>query len=77
MEICTKLKNNCLDSLLDSLNVMHSFKIIHGDIKPENIMWSSEFNKCVFIDFGFSRVLKEKPGEKTFTSFFGTFSFCS
>ena len=38
---------------------MHSFKIIHGDIKPDNIMWSAQYNKPVFIDFGFSKCIKE------------------
>lgn len=37
---------------------MHSLNIIHGDIKLENIMWSSTFQKNVFIDFGLSRILK-------------------
>lgn len=56
--------------------LMHSFKIIHGDIKPENIMWSLKYMKPVFIDFGLSKCIKEDVGEKTLTTFFGTFGYC-
>ncbi len=31
---------------------MHRLKIVHRDIKPQNIMYSSTFKKDVFIDFG-------------------------
>jgi serine/threonine protein kinase len=37
---------------------MHSLNIIHGDVKLENIMWSEKYNKNVFIDFGFSKLIK-------------------
>ena len=41
---------------------MHEFGVIHLDINPENIMWSPLKQKPVFIDFGFSDVVKEKQG---------------
>ena len=63
--------------LKPSLRMMHSLSIIHGDIKNENIMWSNRFNKNVFVDFGLSLFLKENIGTKTYTSFFGTFIYCS
>lgn len=63
--------------LKPSLRMMHSLNIIHGDIKNENIMWSNRFNKNVFVDFGLSLFLKEKIGFQTYTSFFGTFIYCS
>jgi len=31
---------------------MHSLKIVHRDIKTSNLMYSKEYNSCVFIDFG-------------------------
>lgn len=31
---------------------MHCLKIVHKDIKPDNIMWSNDFNQPVLIDFG-------------------------
>lgn len=57
--------------------MLHSLKIIHGDIKPENIMWSPTFKKNVLIDFGLSLFLSEKPGFKTLTNYFGTYQFSS
>jgi len=31
---------------------MHRLKIVHRDIKPTNMMYSSTFRKNIFIDFG-------------------------
>ena len=39
--------------------------------------WSLKKNKTVFLDFGFSKVLKEGIGSKTFTKFIGTYKFTS
>lgn len=33
---------------------MHALKLRHGDIKPQNIMYSLEYKKAVLIDFGIS-----------------------
>jgi serine/threonine protein kinase len=44
--------------LKKSLLAMHSLNICHIDIKPMNIMFSSHRKKAVFIDFGFSKILK-------------------
>ena len=73
MEVCEQPQQESFDTLYDSLSLMHSFGIVHGDVKPENIMWSPSLKKNVFIDFGLSRVVKEKPGQKTHTGFCGTF----
>lgn len=56
---------------------MHDLNIIHGDIKTENIMWSETYKRNVFVDFGCSRLLSEKIGEKTFTYYFGTLGYSS
>lgn len=55
---------------------MHQLGIIHGDIKLENIMWSPKLNKNVYVDFGLSKIIGEKPGFKTLTKYFGTYSYC-
>lgn len=47
------------------------------DIKPSNIMYSPSAAAFVFIDFGYSRMLKEPTGHKSWTTFTGTFSYCS
>lgn len=59
MEKCERIKIETDISflkreLLESLKIMHSLKIIHGDIKPDNTMWSPAFKKHIFIDFGLS-----------------------
>ena len=56
---------------------MHSLQIIHGDIKPENVMFSPSLQKYVFVDFGLSRILAQKRGQTTFTHYFGTPPFSS
>lgn len=43
MEVCEKSHFDSNEVLKESLKTMHSFNIIHGDIKPENIMWSPNF----------------------------------
>ena len=55
------------------LKFIHSLNICHGDIKSQNVMWSNEKNKMIFIDFGLSRIVKENIGETTVTRFVGTF----
>lgn len=58
MEYCFNYDvSDLLDPLLLSLRLLHSLHIIHGDVKPENTMWSPKFNKPVFIDFGLTKIL--------------------
>lgn len=56
---------------------MHSLNFIHFDIKPDNIAYSEVKNKQVFLDYGLSNFIEEKPGYKTKTGFRGTLSYCS
>ncbi|KAH6659689.1 kinase-like domain-containing protein [Truncatella angustata] len=35
-----------------ALTYLHSQSIIHDDVKPDNIMWSSDHQRCVLIDLG-------------------------
>ena len=62
---------------MENLKIMHSLGIVHMDIKPENIGWSNEFKKWVFLDFGFARFLDAKIGQKSETGFIGTFNYAS
>lgn len=57
--------------------VLHGLGIVHCDIKPENVMLSPHFKKAVFVDFGLSKLIGEKRGEKSRTMFVGTINFCS
>ena len=54
---------------------MHTLRMVHRDLKEANIGWSSEFGKWVFLDFGFTKFLRESVGEKTYTKFIGTFKY--
>ena len=63
--------------LRKSLRLLHQLNIVHCDIKPENIAFSSSFHQPVFIDFGSCRLLPKGPGHKILTSFTGTLSTCS
>lgn len=56
---------------------MHSINFVHIDIKPGNVAYSGILQKHVFIDFGISKIIKQKPGEKTQIKFSGTLSYCS
>lgn len=56
---------------------MHEVGFVHQDIKVENTAYSCQKKKCVFLDFGLSRLIREKKGEKTLTCFFGTLNYCS
>ena len=65
------------EDILKGLKILHTFKIVHQDIKPNNIAWSEKQQQWVFLDFGFARCLKEELGEKTKTKFIGTYSYTS
>ena len=55
---------------------MHTFQLVHLDIKPSNIMYSSVRSETVYIDYGFSKLIKEKIGFKTNTCFAGSMNYC-
>lgn len=38
-------------------------------------MWSYQFNKLVFIDFGLTKIVKENVGELTVSKYFGSYLF--
>ena len=43
-----------IKSLLEAINHCHALKIVHGDIKPDNIM-INKHNMVRLIDFGLSK----------------------
>jgi serine/threonine protein kinase len=81
LEKCKPLQSQPLDEiepqLLYCLKVMHTFKLIHKDIKPANIMYSPSLQNFVLLDFGVSTYLKEEIGFKTLTHREGTYRYMS
>lgn len=41
---------------------MHSLKMVHRDIKKDNILWSPFYKRWVLLDFGFSTFIQEEIG---------------
>ena len=58
--------------LLEMLSMMRKLHLVHGDIKPANVLYSRGLKKLVLIDFGLARFVREKPDQKTETYFRGT-----
>lgn len=50
----TREKSNCFYKIVQAISVMHSKSIIHGDIKPDNIL-VDHGDRPVLVDFGFSK----------------------
>lgn len=53
-------KLNIMYKIIDGLDYIHSFDIIHADLKPENIMYDLTTKKLKIIDFGSSFYEEEK-----------------
>ena len=67
MEVCQKTEKNPFETeeIYKNLAIFHRLKIVHQDIKPENIMFSPSKKKIVFVDFGLSRIIEEELGKQT------------
>ncbi|GAA6001373.1 hypothetical protein JCM10207_006631 [Rhodosporidiobolus poonsookiae] len=63
-EILSKLY---IYQLLRALAYLHSLGICHRDIKPHNIMVDPDTGRCVLIDFGSAKVLKEGEPNVSYT----------
>ena len=50
-----------------ALEYLHGIRLIHMDLKPDNIMFKSqELKEIVLLDFGISNIYKENEGTKIF-----------
>ena len=61
--------------MLENLKMMHFLKMTHRDVKEKNIGWSPHFKKWVFLDFGFSKIMKTEIGYQVWAKFIGTYQY--
>jgi CHASE2 domain-containing sensor protein/predicted Ser/Thr protein kinase len=54
-----------LKSVLQVLKFVHEHRVIHRDIKPDNIIRNSQDNRLVLIDFGAVKTMQPANSEKT------------
>ena len=54
-----------------ALNTLHANKIIHRDIKPDNVLINEDGYVCL-TDFGFARFIKSEDGDEVANTFLGT-----
>ena len=52
--------------ILDRIEKMHSFEIIHKDIKPSQFLLSSDRRKILLVDYGMATFYKEDGKHKSF-----------
>jgi len=45
-----------MERVLDALRYMHYHGVVHGDVKPQNIIIQPEQHTCVLVDFGLASV---------------------
>ena len=78
MEVCQNTNENPINTedMYRSLAILHKLRIVHQDIKPDNIMFSPSKKKMVFVDFGLSQIIQEELGKQTITSYVGSINFC-
>ena len=67
-----KILKKTMKELKNILKMMRMLHLIHGDIKPDNILFSPGWKKIVLIDFGLAKFIRESVKEETETYFFGT-----
>lgn len=49
-----------ISRVLDALRYLHFSGVVHGDIKPQNIIVQPEQHTCVLVDFGLSAIKPSK-----------------
>jgi serine/threonine protein kinase len=59
------------ERVLNALNYIHRHGVVHGDLKPQNVMVQPDKHMAVLVDFGLSMVKPNSSGEaKGYTPYF-------
>lgn len=59
------------ERILNALNYIHRHGVVHGDVKPQNIIVQEDKHMAVLVDFGLSAVKPTRDSEtKGFTPYF-------
>ena len=66
-----------LSELTDALAAAHRAKMVHLDIKPDNVFLEGDLQKVLLVDFGISMALTEKVPESSGGPIIGTPSYMS
>lgn len=61
-----------MKQLLEALRYLHSHKLCHRDVKPDNILYDRKKGKMWLIDFGVSKLWMEKHVKKEMLTNTGT-----
>lgn len=68
-------ENACwiLGRVLDALRYLHYNGVVHGDVKPQNIIVQPEIHSCVLVDFGLAAINPNKKSKaEGFTPMFAS-----
>lgn len=57
-----------MDRLLNSLSYLHDHGVLHGDLKPQNIIIEQEYHTVTMVDFGLATI--KKMSNKGYTPLF-------
>jgi len=52
-----------MSRVLDALRYLHFNGVIHGDVKPQNVIVQPEIHSCVLVDFGLAAVRPTKASK--------------
>jgi serine/threonine protein kinase len=51
--------------IFDAFDAIHSLDVVHGDVRPENILVSDDGNAVWIVDFEFSEIVDGDEGKES------------
>ena len=61
-ELPFQLIQRCCKDVLSGLSYLHEMEIVHGDLKPANVLWCGQRDCFVIVDFTHSAFLSKLVG---------------